>query len=66
MPARKGSKQFNHHHSFLGQSSKNMKKISVNDLKIQEQCKLITEQEKELHNLQIRAKKLKLSKLNLK
>ena len=31
-----------------------MKKNSVNDLKIQEQCKLITEQEKELHNLQMK------------
>jgi len=57
MPAKKGSKSYNHHHSFLGENSKNLKTISFNDTKLQNQKLFIVEQEKEIHSLEMRIKR---------
>ena len=68
MPARKGSKKYNHHHSFLGANSANLKTISKNDEKLQEQKSIIEKQNKEIHALEMRIhrKQEKLKSLKAK
>lgn len=57
MPGKRFSKAYNHVHAFLGENSKNIKKLSTNDAKLQQQRLELASQEKEIHALEMRLKR---------